>query len=95
MKAPLTVGTTDAQHLIRVRAICEAADVHANSYGKGLRDTVIALIRPDARTPQWIEARLRKEAEKLGYLPYGVTFSGFLESQWELTFTPAQEREHA
>lgn len=86
--------TTQAQHLIRVRELCEGAGLSATGYGKGLGDTVIATIHPDSRTVQWIEACLKKEALKRGYAPYAVTFSGFLEPLWELHFTPAQEVRH-
>lgn len=78
-------------HFIRVRALCDAAQLDATSYGKGAGNSIIAFVRPDTRTPQWITARLQKEAEKLGYAPYGLTFGGFLEPQWELTFFPASE----
>lgn len=49
--------TTDAEHLIRVRELCVAAELQATGYGKGLNDGVNVTVRPDARTPQWIEAR--------------------------------------
>lgn len=83
--------TIDAEHLIRVHELCAAAELQSTGFGKGLNDSVNVTVRPDARTPQWIEARLRKEALKRGYAPYAVTFSGFMEPQWELHFTPARE----
>ncbi len=80
--------TNMRQHAEIVFDICCDARLKPIAFRRG-ETTITVIVALDGRNPQWLQARLAKEAGKRGVKPYGVTFSYVLDEHMRLEFTPA------